>query len=275
MLTFGGKVITSNSKWIDKPIPLNTIRLRYKAGVTPVFNKGTGVCIDSSMNVWDLTYNNTSWYAILSAEQDLNPGNVNDQLIEVLGCNAPSVTDLHRAFNRCSSLKSVKNMRFQNLTQTIWMFAWCSSLKYVETFDTSKVTNMTGMFSDCGLVNAPMLDTSSCTDMSYMFSEISSYANPTLETLPLYNTSNVTNFNAMCQDCKKLKSIPLFDTSKATDVDYMFNECRSVESGALALYNQMANQTNPPTDHLTTFKNCGIDTVTGAAELEQIPSDWK
>lgn len=275
MLTFNNKIVLSNDKWIEKPIPENTIRLRYKAGVTPTFNKGTGVCIDSSMNVWDLTYNNTSWYAILSTEQDLNPGNVNDQLVEVLGCNCPNVTDLHRAFHGCSSLKSVKNMRFQNLTQTIWMFTWCSSLKYVETFDTSKVTNMTGMFADCGIENAPMLDTSSCTNMKYMFSETESYANPTLETVPLYDTSKVSNFNGMFQDCVKLKYIPLFDTSSATDVNVMFYDCHNVESGSLALYNQMANQTTVPTDHYRTFYRCGESTSTGAAELAQISDDWK
>ena len=30
-----------------------------------------------------------------------------------------------------------------------------------------------------------------------------------------------------------------------------------------------------PTNHKSTFYNCGRDTVTGAAELAQIPSDWK
>lgn len=31
----------------------------------------------------------------------------------------------------------------------------------------------------------------------------------------------------------------------------------------------------PPTSHIYTFRNCGINTQTGSAELAQIPNDWK
>jgi hypothetical protein len=41
------------------------------------------------------------------------------------------------------------------------------------------------------------------------------------------------------------------------------------------LYQQASTQTNPPTNHDATFRSCGRDTTTGAAELAQIPSDWK
>jgi len=55
----------------------------------------------------------------------------------------------------------------------------------------------------------------------------------------------------------------------------MARNCRNVQSGALALYNQASTQANPPTNHTLAFQNCGVDTQTGAAELAQIPSDWK
>jgi hypothetical protein len=55
----------------------------------------------------------------------------------------------------------------------------------------------------------------------------------------------------------------------------MFYGCTAVESGALALYNQMAGQATPPGNHARCFYNCGANTTTGAAELAQIPSDWK
>ena len=32
---------------------------------------------------------------------------------------------------------------------------------------------------------------------------------------------------------------------------------------------------NPPSSHTEAFKNSGSDTTTGAAELAQIPEDWK
>lgn len=38
-------------------------------------------------------------------------------------------------------------------------------------------------------------------------------------------------------------------------------------------YNPLNLPANTPTSHNNTFKNCGRDTTTGAAELAQIPSD--
>jgi len=58
-------------------------------------------------------------------------------------------------------------------------------------------------------------------------------------------------------------------------MSYMFSGCYKVESGALALYQQASSQATPPSTHNSAFYKCGRDTVTGAAELAQIPSDWK
>ena len=79
----------------------------------------------------------------------------------------------------------------------------------------------------------------------------------------------------MFSNCNALKRIPLFDTSSVTNMQIMFTGCVNVESGALALYQQASTQTNPPASHNMTFYNCGSNTVTGAAELAQIPNDWK
>jgi len=57
-------------------------------------------------------------------------------------------------------------------------------------------------------------------------------------------------------------------------MDDMFMNCYKVESGALALYQQARSQANPPSTHNHAFANCGRDTVTGAAELAQIPVSW-
>ena len=112
--------------------------------------------------------------------------------------------------------------------------------------NTSNVTNMNDMFRDCtSLTNVPLFDTSNVTTMGDMF------RNTSLTNVPLFNTSNVTNMN------------------------YTFRDCINVQSGALALYQQASTQTNPPSTHTGTFKNCGSNTTTGAAELAQIPKSWK
>jgi hypothetical protein len=70
-----------------------------------------------------------------------------------------------------------------------------------------------------------------------------------------------------------LKTIGLFNTDSAINVRSMFEECSNVESGALALYQQMSTQTNPPTDHAYCFA-CGDRTPSGRSERDQIPTTW-
>lgn len=88
------------------------------------------------------------------------------------------------------------------------------------------------------------------------------------------NTTGITNMQWMFSACTQLTNILIFDTSSVTNMNYMFLSCYNVESGALALYQQASSQTNPPSNHNQTFYSCGSDTVTGAAELAQIPTSW-
>ena len=78
----------------------------------------------------------------------------------------------------------------------------------------------------------------------------------------LYGSSNVVNILGA-------------NTTGITNVNSMFFACNNVQSGALALYQQMSSQPVQPSNHSATFANCGVNTTTGAAELAQIPSDWK
>ena len=88
------------------------------------------------------------------------------------------------------------------------------------------------------------------------------------------NTTGVTDMNGLFHGCRSLTSIPLFNTSNVTAMNVMFYNCYNVQSGALALYRQASSQATIP-EHSMTFRDCGIDTTTGRAELAQIPSDWK
>ena len=107
------------------------------------------------------------------------------------------------------------------------------------------------------------------TEVSYLFRSCSG-----LTSVSLFDTSTVTVMFRMFQHCSGLTAIPLFDTSSATNMNGMFQNCTNVESGALALYQQASTQTTVP-EHAGTFYNCGSNTTTGAAELAQIPDDWK
>ena len=105
--------------------------------------------------------------------------------------------------------------------------------------------------------------------MSYMF------FNTRAVTLNInFNTKSVTNFSRMFYNARALTAVPKVDTPAAVDVSYMYYGCYYVESGALDMYNQMANQPNPPANHASAFNDCGRATTTGQSELAQIPTSW-
>ena len=169
----------------------------------------------------------------------------------------PGTTDIYDVYKYGNSFERVLfestnvveilGANITNIRDMLHAFSNCSNLTTVHLFDTSSVTSMYLMFDQCA----------------------------SLTSVPLFDTSNVTNMSRMFFNCTSLTAIPLFDTSSVTNMDFMFTNCYNVESGALALYQQASTQANPPTNHTSTFYRCGRDTTTGAAELAQIPSDWK
>ena len=139
--------------------------------------------------------------------------------------------------------------------------------------DLTGVTTVSSLFNSARQVQNifSIRNTSSVTDFSGFLNHGRTIA---ITSIPLFDTSSATNMANMFRECRYLTSIPLFNTGNVTNVGYMFSGCLAVESGALALYQQMSTQTTPPTDHKNTFLSCGANTVTGAAELAQIPTSW-
>lgn len=291
-------------------LPAYTIRLKYNEGVTPTFSHGgTGVQVSSSPNIWDLTYENSNWSSLLQYQPDLievlgaNTSNVTNMgslfynstaLSNVAIFDTSNVTTTSMMFSKCA-ITTIPLFNFHNVTNAHSMFYDCPNLITIPLIDTSSVTNMYAMFYHCvNLESVPLLNTSNVTKMDSMFyicnkletvplfdtSKVTTMKGmfqqcANFKTAPLFNTSNVTDMSEMFYYCKKLTNVPLYNTSKVTNVNSMFNTCWLVESGALALYQQMASQTTPPASHTATFLECGKNTQTGAAELAQIPSDWK
>lgn len=249
--TYNGQVLTeaSTGKWLaEKPdpfnplnLPANTVRVRTSDGNVPdtqYSNYDTATLVPGTSDVYDVYKSGTDFSDLLY---------LSTNVIEVLGANTTGITNMSR------------------------MFMSCVDLATVQLFDTSKVTNTDGMFSVCSsLITVPLYDTSNVTNMDGMFSSCES-----LTSVPLFDTSNVTSMQGTFVSCESLTVIPLFDTSKVTNMVYTFMSCRNVKSGALALYQQASSQANPPVTHVQAFRDCGKNTTTGAAELAQIPSDWK
>lgn len=214
----------------------------------------------------------------LTIAPNLDTTNVLDMSYMLGGCvslvtvplyNTSNVTNMSGMFSGDRMLTTIPLFDTSKVINMSEMFYGCTNLTSIpEGFDTSNVTNMFRMFLSCSrLTSLPTLDTRKVTNMAAML------ASTALTEIPLFNTANVTNMDSMCSWNSSLTSIPLFDTSSVTDVRQMFQYCPNVETGALALYQQMSRQTTPPTQYSDCFV-CGYNTTTGTEERSQIPTDW-
>ena len=182
--------------------------------------------------------------------------------------NTSSATSTAGMFNECSSLTSVPLYDTSAVTDMSYMFRGCSSLTSVPLYDTSAVTDMSYMFRASGVQSVPAFDTSHVTNMTQMF------ASSSIPAIPSLDLSHVGTLTRMYYDCASIATIPLLTSIKrGAVVTGMFEECVNVESGALDLYNYLNNGA-VVSQHSNMFKNCGVDTVSGSAELAQIPSSW-
>lgn len=289
------KVYGSGDPYNPLNLPPFTIRCKFAQGYTPhpdwTVTWDSLNIVDQVENVWDITKNSTDWNLLLVGQS---------RLFEVLGANTTGVTNMSNMFSLCNRLTNVEIFDTRSCTSMSSMFRYCSSITSVPLFDTSSCTEMFNMFNSCtSLTSVPLFDTSSCTDMTGMFSACQSIVTvPLFDTshvtnmskmfslevtlgteysilthVPLFDTHLVTDMSEMFDSCYSLTSVPLFDTSSCTNIDRIFRSCSGVESGALSFYNQVSSQITVPS-HRASFEYCGIDTPTGLAELQQIPSSW-
>lgn len=82
------------------------------------------------------------------------------------------------------------------------------------------------------------------------------------------------SFDRMFCDCTGLTSFVTLQNPHVKNVGGMFQGCVNVEEGALDQYDWLSTYGVNITNHSSTFKDCGSDTVTGLDELDQIPSGW-
>ena len=272
LASFNGKIFVYDFDKQPDPynpldLPTNTIRVKFARGYTPPSTLGdTQLLVDSSENIWDIYKSSNNWTSLFSS---------NEELIEVLGGNTKNVTGMGWMFYNCTSLVTVALFSMENVVfgslQNFAMFYKCSSLVNVPNFYFPKLTIISMMFQECtSLTTVPVFDTAHVASMYNMFS-----GSTALTEVPMFNMENVTNCDYMFYNCTGLTTIPLLDIPKAYEIGRMFALCENVEHGALALYQKLSTQTNPPPNHSHTFTNCGSNTTTGRSELAQIPGDWQ
>lgn len=220
-----------------------TMRLKFSQGYTPTEGSISNVLVDAEENIWDCA-----------------------------GGPQGKPQFPYLQFNTYLLACISANMRYTSTTfatSQMNRFSGCSNLVSVSLPCLDQVTTMQQMFQNCtNLTSVSLVDTINCTDMNKMFLGCSS-----LTTVPLFDTSSCTNMSSMFDGCSSLTTVPLLDTSSCLTMSSMFRSCYNVQSGALALYQQASTQATVPA-HTRAFTNCGRDTVTGAAELAQIPTSW-
>ena len=131
------------------------------------------------------------------------------------------------------TLQNIENLSKDNINKRV---------KLWDIFNSGMVcpSDVSAMFKDCtNLQTIPLLDTSKVTNMDSMFSDCIN-----LTEIPLLNTNNVTDMSAMFYGCTNLTTIPQLDTSKITDMQYMFYGCTNLQTIPLLDTSKVTNMFN-------------------------------
>ena len=138
--------------------------------------------------------------------------------------------------------------------------------------NTSDMIDATGLFRDCNaLTSIGKMDLSKVTTANYMCNNCSNllyFSNLKMDSLSaalgmFYQSANL-------QVVPNLGLLP-----NITAVGGMFQNCRNANTGILAMYNILSTHITTAANYRNCFTSCGVYSQTGAAELAQIPSDWK
>ena len=253
--TLNGKVLknSANNKWLTKVavdpynplgLPDNTLRIEVTEGATVNVFNGTSTQISSSPNVWEISDPNGTQmpYFYLSPSSG--------HVLKVLGAKRKS-GDATSDY----AWSEVKNH--------------ASYITYVGSVDLIGL-NITGVFMNMSnlthIGNVNMPDQSSFEEMFYLCRSL-------VEIGQIQMKSGVTSFKSCFQGCNAITELPTINLESATDVNSFMEGCY-LYPHPLTIYNQLSNLGAQITDNRYCFSNCGRDTVTGAAELAQIPSSW-
>lgn len=247
------------------PVEAWTIRVNMRThGEAPSVKSGATVTrLYDDIDIYDITYENPDWSELF---------NQIPYISEVISANTTGVTNMEKLFYRQQYMTHIAAMDTSLVTNMTFMLYECYALQELPMLDMRNVDGLGSFMYGCRNVQElPFLDLSNVRYMGLAFHGCSA-----LTTLPAFNLSSSLGFQDMFSACTHLTSIPEFtlpSTLQNCVCTAMFEGCSAVEGGALALYNRLSALR--PKYYGRTFRYCGSDTTTGAAELAQIPSSWK
>ena len=198
-------------------------------------------------------------------------GNVTSLHAAFTGCTTFTTMDLHKwdvskvtnfyyTFSECSGLTYLNlsgwnTSKVNNMSHTFYCTSNLTEVIGIENWDVRNVTTMEQMFAYSGIKNLDLKNwktSSKLTNMSAMFIG----AKAELIDLSNFNTSNVTSFYALFNECyslSTLRGIENFNTSKVNDMRWMFAESYRLTSLDVSKWN-----VEKVASFATMFYNTGI-----------------
>ena len=278
---------------ITSELPARTMRFDFKYDhfnpITDLTDYSSSGLIWTHVedDIYDFYYDNPVWsynYVDKSSAQGLfniyKTGNtypMSNHQFDVIDSNLTGVTVLNRLFNSANQVKNCVLKHTESVTDFTSMFyhnTMClqsvSSIDITSAESLDTFYNGKGAYASCNtfvFTRNPSVQAPVCSMKNSFYGSIAEYVTLPDTFKPGYCYHTFEN--------SKLKMVPSnFDVSSVSNVEGMFKTTTLVESGALAMYNKLSALDPLPTYGTGTFENCGSDTVTGAAELAQIPSSW-
>jgi len=142
------------------------------------------------------------------------------------------VQNLYYTFKGCYELKKLPDIILYNCTNARWCFESCRSIEEIN-LDLSNPNNndirYENLFTNCyslrkvNLLNSNIY-TPNSVGVQSMFSSCIS-----LQELPYFNLSGVTNTYGFVSNCINLKKIGGINAPHTTNMDYMFDHCNTLE----------------------------------------------
>lgn len=251
--TVNNKVLknSANDKWLIKKagdpynplgLPAGVMRMKMADGWTlgsydPSSLEFTQV--SSSPNVWDMKVKNGSGISNWTIGSN--------NIIEIMGFNPEGVTGYNSGIRNImgSTTTKIGAMRLPEVT-ALDSYSFSSTIEEVGPLSIPNANSIAAAFQ----------------------------GRQQLRYVVLNDLANVENCVSAFSYCYALTSMPILNgLVKVTNAESMFYNSLNIGSGILDMYNTL-NAMGTVTNHSDTFYQCGRDSVTGAAELAQIPSSW-
>jgi hypothetical protein len=168
----------------------------------------------------------TTWENAFFDQQGVQGGN-ELVTVNIFANSTMSPTTARFMFSNQRALTNVNVDQTFAPGSALGMFDKCEGLSsltgFLSNLDLSGATTTQQMFANTAFTTIPLFDTSTITNFGSMFNECSN-----LTTIPLFDTSAGTNFSSMFRECPSLASLPAINTSAGTSFGLMFLNCSSL-----------------------------------------------